>query len=59
METEDQPEADAISKETIRQRAYEISQRGEDGTPEEDWKQAERELHDEGRLAPPGEPPAP
>lgn len=34
-------------EEAIRQRAYEISQRADGGSPEENWKRAKEELRDE------------
>ena len=34
-------------EEAIRQRAYEISQRADGGSPEENWKRAKDELRDE------------
>lgn len=38
-------------EEAIRQRAYEISQRADGGSPEENWKRAEEELRDEAWTA--------
>ena len=38
--------ATEISREEIAQRAYEISQRGGAGSPEENWLRAEQELRD-------------
>jgi hypothetical protein len=35
------------SEDAIRQRAFEISQRADGGSPEENWKRAEEELRDE------------
>lgn len=35
------------TEEAIRQRAYEISQRADGGSPEENWRRAEEELRDE------------
>jgi hypothetical protein len=35
------------SEEEIRQRAFEISQRANGGSPEENWKRAQEELRDE------------
>lgn len=46
-EEEQQNEPDEVSEEAIARRAYEISQREDAGTSEENWKRAERELHDE------------
>lgn len=36
-----------VSEEMIRQRAYEISEQEEAGTPDENWERAERELRGE------------
>jgi hypothetical protein len=36
-----------VTAEMIQQRAYEISQREDAGTPEENWERAERELRGE------------
>jgi hypothetical protein len=38
-------------EEAIRQRAYEISQRADGGSPEENWKLAQEELRDEAWAA--------
>ena len=38
-------------EEAIRQRAYEISQRADGGSPEENWKRAREELRDEAWTA--------
>jgi hypothetical protein len=35
------------SEDDIRRRAFEISQRANGGSPEENWKRAEEELRDE------------
>jgi hypothetical protein len=35
------------AEEAIRQRAFEISQRADGGSPEENWKRAKDELRDE------------
>jgi hypothetical protein len=40
---EPEPEHDSLEQAT-RLRAYEISQSGESGTPEENWERATREL---------------
>jgi hypothetical protein len=50
--------ANTVSEEMIRARAYEISQSGEAGTPDENWERAERELRGDVRATPPGEAPA-
>jgi hypothetical protein len=36
-----------LDEEAIRQRAYEISQRADGGSPEENWRRAREELLDE------------
>ena len=36
--------SDATEEEAIRQRAYEISQREDAGSPEENWRRAKAEL---------------
>jgi hypothetical protein len=41
----EQPELD---EETIRRRAYEISQRDDAGSERENWERAERELREDG-----------
>jgi len=40
-----------ITDEEIRERAYEISQRPDAGTEEENWLRAEQELRSEGAPA--------
>jgi hypothetical protein len=42
-------EADGLDDEAIRERAYEISQRPDAGTPEENWERAIEELRGGGR----------
>lgn len=39
------------SDEAIRERAYEISQRANGGSPEENWRRAREELRDEAWQA--------
>ena len=41
------PNGSGVIAEMIRQRAYEISQGPDGGTPEENWARAERELRGE------------
>lgn len=53
--TEQQPGAEEVTDEMIRNRAHEISQEEGAGTPEENWRRAERELRGEARGH--GEPP--
>jgi hypothetical protein len=50
------PRADEIGHETISQRAYEISQSDQTGTPEENWERAERELRERAAPGPADEP---
>jgi hypothetical protein len=42
----------ADSEEEIRQRAYEISQSDDAGTPEEDWHRAAREVEQRNTASP-------
>jgi hypothetical protein len=44
-------------EEAIRRRAYEISQRADGGSPEENWKRAKEELREEAWTAEQAEPP--
>jgi hypothetical protein len=39
---------DEPTRDRIEQRAYELSQSDDAGTPEENWRRAERELRGEG-----------
>jgi hypothetical protein len=41
------PDRNEPSDEAIKQRAYEISQRCDGGSPEENWARAKEELRDE------------
>jgi hypothetical protein len=47
MTSEFDANGSGVIAEMIRQRAYEISQGPDGGTPEENWAQAERELRGE------------
>jgi hypothetical protein len=51
LENDDQaggnPAADELDEDAIRARAYEISERGEGGSPEENWDRAVAELRAE------------
>ena len=40
-------EPEEPTEEAIRARAYEISQRADGGSPEENWRRAKEELRDE------------
>ena len=43
-ETEDEGADSRLDEEALRQRAYEISESDDGGTPEENWLRAENEL---------------
>ena len=43
-ETEDEAADSRLDEEALRQRAYEISESDDGGTPEENWLRAENEL---------------
>lgn len=46
---EDALEGETIDEQALRDRAWEISQRPDAGTPEENWRRAQEELHLERR----------
>jgi hypothetical protein len=52
-------EIEEPTDEAIRLRAYEISQRANGGSPEENWRRAKQELRDEAWAAIHRKPPSP